>query len=139
WLRENLGDHTFEDAVVIDHENVDDRFALLDLLPQPRGRRLRRVKRHRAGNADGDAGQACQHGVPSKSQERAAHRHHLTNSPIEWRETTAISRMLPVPGFRAKARSLAARSYFGWNQLTPSFFCRLDDEVVYWNTSRLSG
>ena len=25
------------------------------------------------------------------------------------------------------------------NQLTPSFFCRLDDEVVYWNTSRLSG
>ena len=28
---------------------------------------------------------------------------------------------------------------FGWNQLTPSFFCRLDDEVVYWNTSRLSG
>jgi hypothetical protein len=24
-------------------------------------------------------------------------------------------------------------------QFTPSFFCRLDDEVVYWNTSRLSG
>ena len=24
-------------------------------------------------------------------------------------------------------------------QLTPSFFCRLDYEVVYWNTSRLSG
>jgi len=24
-------------------------------------------------------------------------------------------------------------------QATPSFFCRLDDEVVYWNTSRLSG
>ena len=24
-------------------------------------------------------------------------------------------------------------------QLTPSFFCRLDDDVVYWNTSRLSG
>ena len=24
-------------------------------------------------------------------------------------------------------------------QLTPSFFCRLDDEVVYWNTKRLSG
>jgi hypothetical protein len=22
---------------------------------------------------------------------------------------------------------------------TPSFFCRLVDEVVYWNTSRLSG
>jgi hypothetical protein len=31
------------------------------------------------------------------------------------------------------------QSYFGWNQWTPSFFCRLDDEVVYWNTSRLSG
>ena len=25
------------------------------------------------------------------------------------------------------------------SQLTPSFFCRLDDDVVYWNTSRLSG
>jgi hypothetical protein len=25
------------------------------------------------------------------------------------------------------------------NQATPSFFCRLDDDVVYWNTSRLSG
>jgi hypothetical protein len=25
------------------------------------------------------------------------------------------------------------------DQLTPSFFCRLDDDVVYWNTSRLSG
>jgi hypothetical protein len=22
---------------------------------------------------------------------------------------------------------------------TPSFFCRLEDEVVYWNTRRLSG
>ena len=22
---------------------------------------------------------------------------------------------------------------------TPSFFCRLDDDVVYWNTMRLSG
>src|SRR4029077_17809688 len=24
-------------------------------------------------------------------------------------------------------------------QLTPSFFCRLEDDVVYWNTRRLSG
>jgi hypothetical protein len=38
-----------------------------------------------------------------------------------------------------KRRLLPRKSYFGWNQLTPSFFCRLDDEVVYWNTSRLSG
>jgi hypothetical protein len=36
-------------------------------------------------------------------------------------------------------RTAAVSSYFGWNQLTPSFFCRLDEEVVYWNTSRLSG
>ena len=36
-------------------------------------------------------------------------------------------------------RAAAAWSYFSWNQLTPSFFCRLDDEVVYWNTRRLSG
>ena len=32
----------------------------------------------------------------------------------------------------------AELSHFGI-QLTPSFFCRLDDEVVYWNTSRFSG
>jgi hypothetical protein len=25
------------------------------------------------------------------------------------------------------------------DQATPSFFCRLVDEVVYWNTNRLSG
>jgi len=24
-------------------------------------------------------------------------------------------------------------------QLTPGFFCRLEDEVVYWNTKRFSG
>jgi len=36
-------------------------------------------------------------------------------------------------------RAAAVWSYFGWNQFTPSFFCRLDDEVVYWNTRRLSG
>jgi hypothetical protein len=31
------------------------------------------------------------------------------------------------------------RPYSRFNQLTPSFFCRLEDEVVYWNTRRLSG
>ena len=36
-------------------------------------------------------------------------------------------------------RGLSRRIEFGWIQLTPSFFCRLEDEVVYWNTSRLSG
>lgn len=30
-------------------------------------------------------------------------------------------------------------AHFSPPQFTPSFFCRLDDEVVYWNTSRLSG
>jgi hypothetical protein len=40
------------------------------------------------------------------------------------------------PGLHART---ANPSYSSWNQLTPSFFCRLDDEVVYWNTSRLSG
>jgi hypothetical protein len=24
-------------------------------------------------------------------------------------------------------------------QFTPSFFCKLDDDVVYWNTTRFSG
>jgi hypothetical protein len=33
----------------------------------------------------------------------------------------------------------ASRPYSRLIQLTPSFFCRLDDDVVYWNTSRLSG
>jgi hypothetical protein len=35
---------------------------------------------------------------------------------------------------RSRAGTIASE-----DQLTPSFFCRLDDEVVYWNTSRLSG
>jgi hypothetical protein len=55
--------------------------------------------------------------------------------------------MVPVPqagpgvagaaGHATKLTHALPRS-FG-NQLTPSFFCRLDDDVVYWNTSRLSG
>jgi hypothetical protein len=41
---------------------------------------------------------------------------------------------------RLNARVVNRRKLqFGENQLTPSFFCRLDEEVVYWNTSRLSG
>jgi hypothetical protein len=36
---------------------------------------------------------------------------------------------------RNMGQPLAARC----RQLTPSFFCRLEDEVVYWNTSRFSG
>jgi hypothetical protein len=35
--RERLGDHAFEDAIVIDHEKPRHRLAVLDLLPQPRG------------------------------------------------------------------------------------------------------
>jgi hypothetical protein len=55
--------------------------------------------------------------------------------------------MVPVPdsvigqGVQASRHKYAAAFWAAiWTrQLTPSFFCRLDDEVVYWNTSRLSG
>jgi hypothetical protein len=42
-------------------------------------------------------------------------------------------------GFLPLARRRPLRSISCSDQLTPSFFCRLDDDVVYWNTSRLSG
>ena len=42
------------------------------------------------------------------------------------------------PGVNARAVN-ERKLQFGENQFTPSFFCRLDEEVVYWNTSRLSG
>jgi hypothetical protein len=42
-------------------------------------------------------------------------------------------------GFLSLARRRGLRSISCSNQLTPSFFCRLEDDVVYWNTSRLSG
>ena len=41
-----------------------------------------------------------------------------------------------VAGCCACARRRAGA---GTRHATPSFFCRLDDDVVYWNTSRLSG
>jgi hypothetical protein len=41
----------------------------------------------------------------------------------------------PPPGAMRRDGRIAAST----GQLTPSFFCRLDDDVVYWNTSRLSG
>jgi len=37
------------------------------------------------------------------------------------------------------ARLCFISRFYWFGQLTPSFFCRLDDDVVYWNTSRLSG
>jgi hypothetical protein len=54
--------------------------------------------------------------------------------------------MVPVPGCGLRARKVANTAIKVTQeksnrprQLTPSFFCRLDDDVVYWNTSRLSG
>ena len=52
---------------------------------------------------------------------------------------------VPQPDIRAAqgSRMPPRRGVIGLHrvvsQLTPSFFCRLDDDVVYWNTSRLSG
>ena len=69
---------------------------------------------------------------------------HLTNRQIEWPQTKAISRMVPAPQSGSCPGTDHDRVRIGHSaatgiQLTPSFFCRLDDEVVYWNTSRLSG
>ena len=45
----SLGDHAFKDAVVIDHQEPADRLAVLDLLPQPRGRRFGGLRGNAAG------------------------------------------------------------------------------------------
>jgi hypothetical protein len=39
----------------------------------------------------------------------------------------------------SSARNMGGARFPATIQLTPSFFCRLEDEVVYWNTSRFSG
>jgi len=39
----------------------------------------------------------------------------------------------------SSARNMGDTLFPAMFQLTPSFFCRLEDEVVYWNTSRFSG
>ena len=44
-----------------------------------------------------------------------------------------------MPARVAANAARGAGSIASEDQLTPSFFCRLDDEVVYWNTRRLSG
>jgi hypothetical protein len=50
-----------------------------------------------------------------------------------------IRRKTPAAALPQACRSLGKPHLTDPNQLTPSFFCRLDDDVVYWNTSRLSG
>ena len=50
--RNSLGEHAFEDAVVIDHQKPPDRLALLDLLPQPGRRRLHRLRGEFAGKRE---------------------------------------------------------------------------------------
>jgi hypothetical protein len=40
---------------------------------------------------------------------------------------------------RADTAARESGCHISGRQLTPSFFCRLDDEVVYWNTKRFSG
>jgi hypothetical protein len=52
--------------------------------------------------------------------------------------TNMSQKKTPATGLPQTRRNRAG-SIAKQNQLTPSFFCRLDDEVVYWNTSRLSG
>ena len=52
-----------------------------------------------------------------------------------------------LKGAKPTSRPSSSSSYAGRDDgareghryRTPSFFCRLEDEVVYWNTRRLSG
>lgn len=44
-----------------------------------------------------------------------------------------------IPGLRKEAHPGMTIEKSMPPQLTPSFFCKLDDDVVYWNTTRLSG
>src|SRR5262249_6668848 len=64
------------------------------------------------------------------------------NGCPRWPQTTAISRTVPVPPrqpfHHVMCNPCAGRNH-SRNQLTPSFFCRLEEDVVYWNTSRFSG
>jgi len=49
-LRKHLCDDALERAVVVDHQKPADRLAVLELLPQARGRgRIERTRGHRAG------------------------------------------------------------------------------------------
>jgi hypothetical protein len=58
-------------------------------------------------------------------------------SPEEMpRAPSTALRAVPLPRFAGEdASGDAGRAIHA----TPSFFCRLVDEVVYWNTRRLSG
>ena len=149
------------DAVVIDHEKPDHRLAVLDLLPQPRGRRLgdppappRRSATRQAllqskpaiGSASRNLDTVSPHHHPpdqcikamgadyghfadgSSARDQACG---VRQQPDTHRDGVVISQGNSVTAIRA---DLVIR-----DQLTPSFFCRLDDDVVYWNTSRLSG
>src|SRR5258706_12677929 len=60
-LRERLGDHALEDALVVDYENPHHGLAVLDLLPQPGSGRLRRLRRKHEGE---------QHGENSRNRQR---------------------------------------------------------------------
>ncbi len=74
-IEKQFGEHAFEDAVVIDHQEPADRLALLDLLPQPGRRRFHRLRGEFAGKREPD-----HDGEYQLKSGQLAHRHHLINS-----------------------------------------------------------
>ena len=56
------------------------------------------------------------------------------------RFTATTEALATGPGHKCdNTRSNTRSAMTPFAQLTPSFFCKLDDEVVYWNSSFLSG
>ena len=139
-----LGHHAFKNPVVVDHQHIECGLAIFDLLPQPHGRRLCGLRREGNGKHHGENRHERQR--QSKSGYSSPHRHHLTNpsnNGVRLRPFRGLfqSRIRDIEGcfagdcHKSDVRNRPAAP----GQLTPSFFCRLDDDVVYWNTSRLSG
>ncbi len=55
-----------------------------------------------------------------------------------WFSGVPIGLAFPDPGWRGPflgIRAMGKPQHAIWSYWTPSFFCRLVDEVVYWNTS----
>src|SRR6202022_1660724 len=123
----------------------------LGLLPEPRGRWLGGLPPNYGGERQHEANDDRQR--PSKSGFNGPHHCHLTSPSNDaarlrlFNSSFQCRIRLSIVSEDCRRHKSAARKSTPWfspqahdlNQLTPSFFCRLDDDVVYWNTSRLSG
>ena len=134
----------------------DHGLAVLDLLPQSRGRRLaptvRRLRRDAHGNAESSAIENTCHrsaasvaiwiarsasSSPDQSQNRMAPDYGHFADAFQCRDRGCRQGAFKQAAITSHAAAIGHNSRS--DQLTPSFFCRLEDDVVYWNTSRLSG